>query len=121
LHGATPKDQAPNLFKMTRFKNRTVHCELHNNNWIRNLQNINTTTQLEEFTLLFMLVSRGVLTNKKDEIFWKWTRDDLYSISLAYECPFLGAMTRFPATTLWQAMIEPKCKLFAWWFYMTRP
>jgi hypothetical protein len=79
-----------------------------------NLQNVSTTSQLEEFTLLFMVISSVVLTNQRDEIFWKWTKDDRYFLASAYKCQFLRAMTRFPATSLWQALEEPKCKFFAW-------
>jgi hypothetical protein len=34
LDGNAPKEIAPNLFKLTHFKNRTVAKELDNNNWI---------------------------------------------------------------------------------------
>jgi hypothetical protein len=33
---------APNLYKVARFKNRSVQVELRNSNWIRNLQNIHS-------------------------------------------------------------------------------
>jgi hypothetical protein len=32
-----PKELAPNLYKIARFKTRIVQIELHNDNWIRNL------------------------------------------------------------------------------------
>jgi hypothetical protein len=37
LHDGAPKDLAPNLFKIARFKKRSVHTELKNSNWIRNV------------------------------------------------------------------------------------
>jgi hypothetical protein len=54
LQGMAPKELAPSLFQVTRFKNRTVHAELHNQSWIRNLKSIDSATQVEEFVLLFM-------------------------------------------------------------------
>ena len=35
LNGEAPRYLAPNLFKLVRRKNRTVHQELYNGNWIR--------------------------------------------------------------------------------------
>jgi hypothetical protein len=32
----------------------------------------------------------------------------------AYECQFKGSMTFFPATDVWKANTEHKCKFFAW-------
>jgi hypothetical protein len=55
--GSTPRDLAPSLYEVARFKRRNVHVELKNNNWIRNFQQISTPTQLEEFTLLFMALA----------------------------------------------------------------
>jgi hypothetical protein len=42
-----PKEIAPNLFKMTRFKKRSVNSELQNSNWFRNLWAIETPELLE--------------------------------------------------------------------------
>jgi hypothetical protein len=69
LDGQAPKDLAPNVFKIARFKNRSVHTELHNLNWIRNLQEISNVVQLEEFTILFMALSSIELTQESDKIY----------------------------------------------------
>jgi hypothetical protein len=37
LNGLSPKDLAPTLFGLTRFKQRTISTELHNLNWLRNI------------------------------------------------------------------------------------
>jgi hypothetical protein len=66
------------------FKRRTVAQERHNNNWIRNLQSIDCTSQLEEFTLLFMALANIQLTDQKDDIKWNWTIDRKFSVSSAY-------------------------------------
>jgi hypothetical protein len=75
LHGQAPRDLAPNLYKIARFKHRSVHTELQNLRWIRNLQDISIVVQLEKFTILFMALSAIELTQERDQIFWKWTRD----------------------------------------------
>jgi hypothetical protein len=68
LDGLAPKDLAPDLYQVARFKRRTMHTEMQNDSWIRNLQNISTTERMEEFILLFMAVSEVHLSNHRDEI-----------------------------------------------------
>jgi hypothetical protein len=98
LLGAAPKDLAPNLYRIARFKNRPVSKELQNSNWIRNVADISDTTQMEEFILLFMALSSVSLNNQPDKITWKWTKNDKYSVASAHECQFLGAFSAIPAT-----------------------
>jgi hypothetical protein len=47
LNGASPKELAPNLYQVIRFKNRNIHAELRNYNWIRSLVPIQSTSLLE--------------------------------------------------------------------------
>jgi hypothetical protein len=56
---------------IARFKRRSVHTELNNNNWIRNLQGIHNTTQMEEFNVLFMTFAAINLSDQIDKVFWK--------------------------------------------------
>jgi hypothetical protein len=67
LHGTTPKDIAPNLYKAARCKRRMVSIDLHNSNWIRNIRGINTPAMLEEYTLLYMALSSVSLTEQANE------------------------------------------------------
>jgi hypothetical protein len=91
-----------------------VFTELHNQNWIRNLAGINTTTLLEEFTLLYMALSDAQLSDHKDQILWKWTLDGKYSVVSVYDCQFWGASVLAPTSPIWKAHAEPKTKFFAW-------
>jgi hypothetical protein len=88
LNGLAPKETTPNLFQIARFKKRYVYKELLNNNWIRNLQNVQSLIQLEEFTNLFMTLSSISLNEQNDEIRWRWIADGKYPVSFAYECQF---------------------------------
>jgi hypothetical protein len=119
LLGSAPKDLAPSLFEIARFKCRTVAVELHNNNWIRNLKHINTSQQLEEFTLLFMAIAEVHLGDGKDSIFWKWTTDkkiwQLLMIAnfLGLSCPSLTRKSGGPLLSIkviflhdWLCIIE---------------
>jgi hypothetical protein len=114
LLGSAPKDLAPNLFQIARFKGRTVATKLHNNNWISNLGHISTSLQLEEFTLLFMTLAEVNLGDQKDSIFWKWTPDKKFSVATAYECKFYGPILSFPTPQVWKAFTDHKSKFFAW-------
>jgi hypothetical protein len=114
LDGQAPKDLAPNVFKIARFKNRSVHTELHNLNWIRNLQEISNVVQLEEFTILFMALSSIELTQESDKIYWKWTVDGKFTVAYAYDCQFWWAMSTFSPNDVWKATTKPKCRFFSW-------
>jgi hypothetical protein len=102
-----------NIFQLAHFKSRSVHDDLRNNRWIKNLGNIDSTSLIEEFTLLFMAPASVKLTDKQDQITWLWTADGKYSVVSAYECQFMGAISTFPAKQIWQAKAEAKCIFFA--------
>jgi hypothetical protein len=68
IHGIAPKHLAPNLYKATRFKRRTVAKEMQNDNWIKNLGQINNSYLLNEYIMLYMALSSISLTQEQDEI-----------------------------------------------------
>jgi hypothetical protein len=113
-HGAAPKDLAPGLFRLTRYKNRTVAAELRNVNWIRSLPAINSSDLLQEFIMLHTTLSAVHLTDQDDEVFWRWTSNGRFSVASAYSCQFKGAYTFFPAVNVWKAFTQPKCRFFLW-------
>jgi hypothetical protein len=114
LHETAPKDIAPNLFKAARFKSRSIATELHNSNWIRNIGPINSPSLLNEYVLLFIMLSSVTLTQDRDQVFWRWSANGWYSVGSAYECQFAGSMSYFLAMEIWRAKAEPKCKFFVW-------
>jgi hypothetical protein len=85
---------------------------LHNDNWISNLAEISTTSELEEFILLFMALSLVFLINLPDSITWKWIKDIIYTVAFAYECQFFGSYVKFSALHIWRALAERKSKFF---------
>jgi hypothetical protein len=89
---ALPKELAPNLYRVTRYKMRSVCTELHNNNWIRSLNDMESSVLIEEFTLLFMALSSTQLSNQKDTIHWRWTGNEKFSTASAYECQFFSLL-----------------------------
>jgi hypothetical protein len=114
LNGVSPKELAPNLYKQACFKSRTVHKELYNMNWIKNLKQVNTEDLIEEFVLLFNTLSEIQLNENADTIFWRWTTSGEYTAASAYEAQFLGACPMFRASSIWCAHTEPKCRFLAW-------
>jgi hypothetical protein len=113
LHCTAPMELTPNIYKVAGRKKRSVHTELCNFNWIRNLQQLDSMIQLEEFTLLLMALASVTLSDNKDEIKWIWTANGKYSVASAYNCQFLGAASRLPGQILWKATSDSKSKFFA--------
>jgi hypothetical protein len=71
INGRSPRELAPKLYKSTEYKYRNVHTELKNNNWIRSFGNIQSSSLLEEFTLMFMDLSSMQLRQQKYVIKWR--------------------------------------------------
>jgi hypothetical protein len=65
LNGMAPKELAPHRFQQARYHYRTVHQELKNFNWIKNIKNINTEETMDEFILLFSVVNDVSLNDGK--------------------------------------------------------
>jgi hypothetical protein len=82
--------------------------------WIKNLKQISTSEQLEEFILLFDILSDIQLNENRDAIQWRWSTSGEYTAATAYEAQFLGAYPLFRASAIWQAKTEPKYRFFAW-------
>jgi hypothetical protein len=97
-----------------RFKFRSVHEELQNQNWIKNLKQVDSEELLGEFILLYQALSEIQLNGEKDTIHWIWNRNGVYSAASAYDAQFIGAYPQFNAPTIWQTESEPKCRFFAW-------
>jgi hypothetical protein len=56
-----------------------VPKEVQHFNWIKNSKQINLEELLDEFVLLFSTLADVQLTEDKDAIVWKWTKDEEYS------------------------------------------
>jgi hypothetical protein len=114
VQGTSPKEMAPNLFKEVRFKRRSISYEMQNLNWVRNIQNINSTVLLQEFVMLYVALQQVGLNENRDEIVWRWSANRKLSVSSVYECQFYGALSLFPTTKIWKAKSEPRSRFFAW-------
>jgi hypothetical protein len=113
LFGAAPKEMVPSLFALTRFKRRSVQQELSNSNWIRNLGTIDNPSMVEEYVMLYLAISAISLTDRRDQIFWRWSGNGKFSVAYAYNCHLIGSLNQFLAQEIWRARTEPKCRFFA--------
>jgi hypothetical protein len=68
VQGASPKELAPELFKVARYKRRSVKTELKNSNWIKNVKEVSSESHLEDFILFFMALAPQSLSNHSDKI-----------------------------------------------------
>jgi hypothetical protein len=68
--------------------------------WIGNLANLSSAQEMEEFTMLFMVLEDVPLSYQPDKITWKWTHAVIYSVVSAYDCQFIGTM---------QSLESPNC------------
>ena len=106
---------APELYKIASRKNRSVHNELMNENWIRAVARLQTIQQLGEFVSLSNHISQiTLLPDQEDTIRWNLTTSGTYSAASAYGAQFLGSYSCFDTTKVWSANAEPKCKFFTW-------
>jgi hypothetical protein len=69
LQGSSPKDLAPNFFKLARFKYRNVYTELQNLNWIKNLGELHTANLMHEFIMLLCQSLQLAFLTKKIKSF----------------------------------------------------
>jgi hypothetical protein len=76
-------------------KGEVFTLRMHNFNWIRSLTGIDSSSLLQEYTLLYLALSAVQLTDQADEIIWNWIKDGKYTIASAYECHFQGSFGAF--------------------------
>jgi hypothetical protein len=81
---------------------------------LKNLKQLETAEQLDEFVLLFMALSGTNLSDQIDKKIWKWTPYGKFSVASAYDCWFHGSMTFFPAPVIWKAASDARTRFFAW-------
>jgi hypothetical protein len=93
---------------------RYVQKELHQENWIKSIGEIHSLVLLNEYVMLSVMLDSISLNDQDDQIIWGWTSNGHYLVASAYDYQFAGPMTYFPATNIWRAKSELKCRFFAW-------
>jgi hypothetical protein len=77
------------------FKHRSVHQELNQFSWIKNLRSIDSEELMDEFFLLFHTLGEVHLLEERDTIAGKWTAIGEYMAASAYEVQFLVVYLRY--------------------------
>jgi hypothetical protein len=114
LHGKAPRDLAPNLYKLAWRKNKSVSEDLMNDNWTRGLWRLSTATELAEMEAPMIQLSEVQLTDREDEITWRWTANGGYTAKSAYNVQLIGSYSNFDASAIWKAKTEGKHRFFTW-------
>ncbi|PVH48138.1 hypothetical protein PAHAL_4G258500 [Panicum hallii] len=102
--GRRPKDIAPDIYALSRRKNRKLHEALsdNDNQWIRDIMlrpNI-TKHHLQQFIDLWVIVRE--------------TANGEYSAASAYRAQFLSSIATKLQPLIWKPWATQKCKFFAW-------
>ncbi|PUZ58470.1 hypothetical protein GQ55_5G511600 [Panicum hallii var. hallii] len=117
FRGQRPIDFAPNLFSISRKKNRMLGDALRNNNWTKDL-NFHypsfSLQHLQEFVNLWKATQTISLNaESQDEITWKFTANGNYSARSAYNAQFIGSTITNFDTLFWRTWAPASCKLFS--------
>ena len=113
---------APDLFKVSRRKVRSVRQALLGSRWIQDLRGRVTTDLLPSFVRLWACVnSRQPLSpGTMDSFRWRLTENGVYTTASAYRLFFIGS-TIFPlCQEIWKAWAPAKLKMFAWLLHQNR-
>jgi hypothetical protein len=86
--------------------------------WMRGLQRISTTEEINQFVHLWHKISQVNLTNHADDITWRFTANGAYTTRSAYAIQFAGSFADYEWEGIWRAKVEKKCKLFCWLIVM---
>jgi hypothetical protein len=114
MQGENPRDIAPSLYALARRKSLTVADSLHDGRWIRGLQRVTTTEEINQFVDLWLRVRQTHLTDQDDELTRKFSANGAYSAKSAYNIQIVGTFAEFGWADLWKAKTENKCKFLNW-------
>ncbi|KAF8730242.1 hypothetical protein HU200_017220 [Digitaria exilis] len=90
LQGKSPKEIAPNIYRLAWRKNERVATTLANGHWKRGLRRMNTTEQINEYVELWGLIRDVRLGTQPDDIQWNISPNGIYSSASAYLAQFTG-------------------------------
>jgi hypothetical protein len=114
LQGHAPKDLAPTLDRLAWRKNIGVAEAMTEDKWMRGLQRISTTAEINQFVQLWSMTRQMQLSTQDDSISWRFTSHGCYSTRSAYKMQFAGSVADFEWDDLWKSKVENKCKFFSW-------
>lgn len=118
LQGQRPQDIAPNIFQISKNKNKSIHEGIQHKAWIRDidLRHRNFSPQhFMEYVQLWNALSNVELhQDREDNIIWKFNPNVKFTTGSAYRAQFIGATVTNFNCLIWKVWAPPKCKFFAW-------
>uniref|UniRef100_J3L0J0 CCHC-type domain-containing protein n=1 Tax=Oryza brachyantha TaxID=4533 RepID=J3L0J0_ORYBR len=106
---------APNLYRLAKRKQTSVHSTMENNSWLSSLRQLTSMQEIDELVTLGGIPQIANLIHiTPDTIRWKLTTNDTYSSKSAYEMQFIGSNTTVCYDKLWKAECEPKHRQLGW-------
>lgn len=88
IGGQSLKSQAPNLYRHSKRKTRTVQDALQQGRWINDIRHSLTIPLLDEFFHVWEILARNtpqLTEGVQDSIVWQWTTNGEYSAKSAYQ------------------------------------
>jgi hypothetical protein len=120
LNGMTPKEIAPELFKISVRKNRSVKDALANGKWLQDLRFYLDDCHSSELQCLEELINEVQLTDATDEIIWTFGNKNYYTTRSAYQLQFIGAVNTDFKRIVWNGWAPARCKFFIWTLMLDR-
>ena len=69
---------------------------------------------MAQFIVLWDAVQQIQLTDRPDEIVWRWSSNGTYTSKSAYLAQMRGTFCNFDAQAIWHAHTEGKHRFFSW-------
>ena len=88
ISGQSLKSQAPNLYRHSKRKTRTIQDALQQERWINDIRHSLTIPLLDEFFHVWEILARNtpqLTEGVQDSIVWQWTTNGEYSAKSAYQ------------------------------------
>ncbi|KAK1616134.1 hypothetical protein QYE76_021651 [Lolium multiflorum] len=111
---------APELYKISIRKNRTVKEALENKRWLLDLRHHLDVQHLPQLFRLAHLIDSVHLTQQPDDITWRFGAKPYYSAGSAYRLQFLGAVGTDFKKIIWKGWAPARCKFFIWTLMLER-
>jgi hypothetical protein len=115
--------QFPEIYKLSRRKNKTVAMATRNNSWVSDLGNRLPPQLLPDFLQLWRLVrqaSSNISQEQPDNIRWILIADGNYSAKSAYNVQFVGRQRSLTPAMVWKAWAPARCKMSLWLIHQDR-
>jgi hypothetical protein len=120
LYDLSPKEIAPELYKIAVRKNRTVCEALKDRKWLMDLRFSLDIHHSDELLRMEILLDGIRLTDTPDEISWTFGSKDYYTTKSAYVLQFIGAVNTDYKKIIWKSWAPARCKFFIWTLMLDR-